>query len=102
MEYIKTNVGVEQDLIINYKDQRLRFEIKFNDYFNYWFIDIFDDILNTPIMYAIKIKLIYDCFNGLGLNLGELYLIDTINDNSTYDIKTDFGNRLKLARVYNA
>ena len=98
---IKTNVGIEQDLIISYGSVTYRFEIKYNDYFSYWFIDIFIDDTNEVIVSGVKLKLIYDCFNGLGINLGELYLVDTINDGSAIDMKTDFGERLKLQRVYN-
>jgi len=100
MEYIKTNVGVEQDLIITYNYVSYKFEIKFNDYYQYWFIDIYNDTTNILIAAGIKLKLVYDCFLGLGLNLGGLYLIDTIDDGSAYNIKTDFGDRLKLARVF--
>jgi len=102
MEYIKTSIGIEQNLIINYDNTKLNFKIRFNDYFNEWFFDLYEFATDTLILAGIKIKLTYDIFKGLGLNLGELYLIDTINDGSDYNIKTDFGNRLKLARVYNA
>lgn len=102
MEYIITSIGIEQNLIINYGLVKYRFNIQFNDYFNYWFFDLYLHDSNTLILSGIKIKLTYDCFKGLGLNLGELYLIDTINDGSSFNIKTDFGNRLKLARNYNA
>jgi hypothetical protein len=100
LQYIKTNIGIEQDVIITYKNLICRFEIKFNSFFNNWFIDIFNDTTGDPIIYGVKLILGKDCFHGLGLNMGELYLIDTVNDGSAYNIKTDFGDRLKVGRVY--
>ena len=100
MEYIKTSVGIEQNLIINYGLVQYRFDIRFNDYFNNWYFHLYNNNTDILILAGIKIKFTYDIFNGLGLNLGELYLIDTIDDGSEYDIKADFGDRLKLAREY--
>lgn len=100
MEYINTSIGIEQNLIINYGLTQYVFKLQYNDYFNYWFFDLYLYNTNELVLAGIKLKLGYDCFKGLGLNLGELYLIDTINDGSTIDMKADFGSRLKLAREY--
>lgn len=100
MEYINTSIGVEQNLIINYGLTQYNFKLQYNDYFDYWFFDLYLYNTNELVLAGIKLKLTYDCFEGLGLNLGELYLIDTINDGSDFNMKTDFGDRLKLAREY--
>ena len=100
MEYINISNGIEQNVIISYGLTRYNFKIRFNDYFEYWYFDLYLYDTDTLVLAGIKLKLIYDCFEGLGLNLGKLYLEDTINDGSTINIKTDFGKRLKLLRDY--
>lgn len=99
-QIIKTNVGIEQDVLLSYSDLILRFEFRFNDYFNSWFFNVINDTTNVPIIYGIKMVVGKDALDGLGLNLGQLFLIDTVNDGSSYDIKNDFGDRLKLERIY--
>jgi hypothetical protein len=99
MQYIKTNIGIEQDLVVNYKREQYQFNIRFDEFFKNWYFDLYKTNNNELILAGIKIKLGADIFKGLGLNLGELYLIDTIDDGSEFDIKRDFGGRLKLARI---
>lgn len=99
-EYINCNSGINQDLIVDYNSTQYVFKIRFNEYFNYWYFDLYLYNNNILVLSGIKLKLMYNCFSGLGLNLGELYLVDTIEDNGLIDIKNDFGNRLKLKRIY--
>ena len=100
MQYIKLLIGVEQNLLVNYGKVKYRLDIRFNDYSNFWYFDLYINATNELLLSGIKIKLDYDIFEGLGLNLGKLYLVDTINDGTDFDIKEDFGNRLKLLRDY--
>lgn len=102
MQYIKLLIGVEQNLLVNYGKVKYRFDIRFNDYSDYWYFNIYINSTNQLLLSGIKIKLDYDLFEGLGLNLGKLYLVDTIDDGTDFDIKRDFGNKLKLLRDYNA
>ena len=59
MEYIKISIGIEQNLIINYENVKLNFKIRFNDYYNYWFFDLYEFATETLIVAGIKIKLVY-------------------------------------------
>lgn len=103
IETIQTNVGVEQEVVVPYGKENLRFVFQFNDYFNNWFFNLLNDGTGEVILMGAALTLGFDAFFGLGLNYGTLTLTDTEPTNpNPIALKIDFGNRLKLVRNYNA
>ena len=102
-ETIQTNVGVEQDVVVTYGSEELRFTLLFDDYGLNWFFDLTNETTDEILLTGISLKLGNDALFGLGLDYGSLTLTDTEpTETSDIDSKADFGDRLKLVREFDA
>lgn len=100
IETISLAVGKEQTFTLLYKDVIYEFTLSFNDFNEYWIMDIYTQgqaiITGLPMIEGL------DVLEGFSyLKLGKFMLVDT-NPHSTtkLDIRRDLGDRLKLVRNY--
>jgi len=100
IETIKLATGAEQEITILYGEINYRFEIAFNDFKEYWFVDVYNDDTGDQIAMGMPLYLHKDAFAERGyLGLGKLLLIDSEPENTdAINIKDDLGDRIQLVR----
>lgn len=98
IEYIPLTEDREQDFSLVYNDEVYDFELRFNDFSKYWYINVLKD--EVAIVSGLKLVVNNNVFDYLDyLGLGGLVLLDTEPDSATdFDAETDLGGRLKLYR----
>jgi hypothetical protein len=100
-QIIQTNIGVEQDVVVPYGNDTLRFILQFNDYDVQWFMSLLNENTGEIILSGIYLVLGNDALFGMGLQYGTLTLTDTEPTNpDAISLKADFGARLKLVRDF--
>tara|TARA_R110000868_G_scaffold245624_1_gene502157 strand:+ start:2740 stop:3051 length:312 start_codon:yes stop_codon:yes gene_type:complete len=100
-QIIQTNVGVEQEVVVPYGNDTLRFVLQFNDYDAQWFMSLLNENTGVIILSGIYLVLGNDALFGMGLQYGTLTLTDTEPTNpDAINLKADFGARLKLVRDF--
>lgn len=97
-QIIEIATPTEQEKIVQYGDRAIRFDIRWNERTQMWFLDIFEE--NVPLLTGVTMvtnsNLLYD-----DLGLGKLYLVDTKYGLTTDSItKSDLGTRLVLMRDF--
>jgi len=91
-----------EDMVVPYGANTLRFDFRFNDYFNSWFFNVLNEATGAIIFSGLALTLGRDAFFGLGVKYGTLTLTDVEPDNANpILLKADFGARLKLVRDIN-
>lgn len=98
LEILEIRVPEEQSISVTYGSRNIVYELKWNDVYNTWYFNIKEDdvYIATGITMSINCNLLYDKFK-----LGKLYLIDTLQGETTDPIvKSDLGDRLALAREW--
>lgn len=99
-ERIDLSIGVEQTFQLNCNDIVYRFDLRYDDYNNQWFVDIFNNETDVAIIYGLYLLIGTNIFWSLDyLNLGTgLGLFDTEPDNPEAIVKADLGARVKMYR----
>lgn len=73
-------------------------ELRFNDYYNYWFYNIISD---EKSQYGVSLEV--NCMANRGLTYRDMPILCVIDSNPTslypLDIKNDLGGRLKLILI---
>lgn len=99
LEVIEISNPVEQDLIVSYGERDITLELRWNDILYYWYFNLKENneyIASGITGAAVNSNLLYDKFQ-----LGKLYLIDTLEGQTTQPIvKEDLGKRVALVREY--
>lgn len=97
-QIIEIETPTEQSKTVQYGDRTIKFNIRWNDKTNKWFLDLYenDKPIDTGITLATNSNLLYK-----NTGLGGLYLIDTMyGQTSNPIVKEDLGTRLILMRDY--
>lgn len=104
LELVPLTVGVEQSFTLTYNDTDYTFDLKFSDYGNYWYFNIYkglnEDGGKAYFLCGEKLIVGVNIFEGKEyLGFGGLALIDTKPDSIvSLDPKNDIGDRLQLFR----
>lgn len=102
IETINLSKGNEQFFTLIYNRKNYKFNMRFNDFNQYWFFDLTNNDTQEEILMGQALFVNNDAFSSRQyLGLGNLLLIDTDPNNVTpYNVKTDFGGRLALVRNF--
>lgn len=98
LEIIELKGAKEQSLSVTYGDRNIVIELKWNDVLGLWYLNMKENdvYLISGVTMTPNSNLIYD-----KLNLGKLYVIDTLQGQTSAPItKDDLGTRLALAREF--
>lgn len=98
LEIIELKGSKEQSLSVTYGDRNIVIELKWNDVLGLWYLNMKENdvYLISGVTMTPNSNLIYD-----KLNLGKLYVIDTLQGQTSAPItKDDLGTRLALARDF--
>jgi len=104
LEIIPLVAGQEQNFTLSYNNEDYVFELKFSDYGNYWYANIYkgydSEGAKIPFLAGQSLLVNTNVFIGKEyLGLGGLALVDTEPDSSLIlDAKNDLGKRLQLYR----
>jgi hypothetical protein len=100
VEKIDLSIGVEQTFTLNCNDVIYRFDLRYDDYNDKWFIDIYDNETEVAVFLGLYLLINNNAFRYLDyLNLGSgLGLYDTDPDNTDAIVKADLGDRVKMYR----
>lgn len=100
VETIDLIVGQEQTFNIDYNDVQYDFALSFNDFHDYWIMDISSN--GVDVITGLPMKPGLDVLSGFEyLMIGRFFLIDTEPLSTiALDVKRDLGDRLKLVRDY--
>jgi hypothetical protein len=98
LQEIEIQTPTEQNFVVPYGKRNITFDLRYNSYDGYWFIDLSESgtqLLNGARL-TIQSNAIFD-----SLKLGKLYLIDKLAGLTTVPIvKTDLGIRTILTRDF--
>lgn len=102
IETINLSPNLEQFFTILYGRRRVKYNIRYNDFYSYWFFDLVDaDTDEEILMGKALIPNVNAFFSHSYLGFGKLILLDTDPNSITpLDPKTDLGTRLKLVRDF--
>ena len=99
VELIDLSPGVEQDLVVPYGERNIRMQIRYNSFFNYWWVSLYDDDTDVSILTGIRFIPDVNILDSLQyLGLGLLGIWDTQSDSDLAITRADLGGRLKLYR----
>lgn len=99
-EQIDLTIGQEQTFQLNCNDIVYRFDLRYDDYNNEWWIDIYDNETEVAIFTGLYLLINNNAWKFLAyLNLGSgLGLYDTDPENTDDIVKADLGDRVKMYR----
>lgn len=98
LQIIDIETPVDQEKFVQYGDRTIEFQFRWNEKTNNWYMNILENggVIAMGITMALNSNLLYD-----RMGLGKIYLIDTkYGKTSDPIVKSDFGSRLVLGRVY--
>jgi hypothetical protein len=100
VELIDLSVGIEQSFVLECNNVLCRFDLRYNDYNDKWFIDIYNNDTEVAIFTGLYLIINNNSFRFLEfLDLGTgLGLYDTEPDNTDAITKADLGARVKMYR----
>jgi hypothetical protein len=100
VERIDLSIGVEQTFTLNCNDVIYRFDLRYDEYNEKWYIDIYDNETEDVIFSGLYLLINNNAFRYLDyFDIGSgLGLYDTEPDNEDAIVKADLGNRVKMYR----